>query len=405
MAGEKLRLVQAAMNFVVDQLKDEDRLIIVLFDSDVQTVLPIACMGGGGKERAKLAIEQATAGSCTNLSGGLMEGLEQLKRREGGGDVCSLLLFTDGLANEGLRSTDEIVAQMKTTLGGMGPCPVYTFGFGTDHDPTMLRGISEAANGLYYYLRKEDEIPQAFGECIGGLLSVAAQNVKLIVEPREGAEVMEALSTYNKLGESDGLVGGSVGVSLGDLFSEERKDLLFRLKVNAVGEASDGEREVGVVRLGFFDAISGKLVNTLLPLLVRRVTEITEAEVANPKIDVQRNRLRCAAALRTATAAGEKDDLADARAIIQKAIHEIQHSQTAEDPFCVALIHDLKQADQTLTSKAQFKSEGHRYMSNAISTHEYQRCTENAWDSEMPQYAQQCYTTSHKMSMRSKANE
>ena len=38
----------------------------------------------------------------TNLSGGLMKGLCQMLNRKEKNDVASVLLFTDGLANQGM---------------------------------------------------------------------------------------------------------------------------------------------------------------------------------------------------------------------------------------------------------------------------------------------------------------
>ena len=35
---------------------------------------------------------------------------------------------------------------------------VYTFGFGRDHDPDMLKAISDAANGMYYFIENEEQV-------------------------------------------------------------------------------------------------------------------------------------------------------------------------------------------------------------------------------------------------------
>ncbi len=37
---------------------------------------------------------------------------------------------------------------------------VYTFGFGRDHDPEMLKAISDAANGMYYFIENEEQVRQ-----------------------------------------------------------------------------------------------------------------------------------------------------------------------------------------------------------------------------------------------------
>lgn len=52
---------------------------------------------------------------------------------------------------------------------------VFTFGYGGEHDADLLRGVSEAGSGLFYYIDNADSIPESFCDCLGGLLSVAAQ--------------------------------------------------------------------------------------------------------------------------------------------------------------------------------------------------------------------------------------
>ena len=52
---------------------------------------------------------------------------------------------------------------------------MFTFGYGSEHDAVLLLGIAEAGNGLFYYIDSEESIPESFCDCLGGLLSVAAQ--------------------------------------------------------------------------------------------------------------------------------------------------------------------------------------------------------------------------------------
>ena len=52
---------------------------------------------------------------------------------------------------------------------------MFTFGYGTEHDPSVLHAVAEAGNGLFYYVDNSDSIPESFCDCLGGLLSVAAQ--------------------------------------------------------------------------------------------------------------------------------------------------------------------------------------------------------------------------------------
>ena len=52
---------------------------------------------------------------------------------------------------------------------------MFTFGYGTEHDADLLHAVADAGNGLFYYIDNSDSIPESFCDCLGGLLSVAAQ--------------------------------------------------------------------------------------------------------------------------------------------------------------------------------------------------------------------------------------
>ena len=183
MSGEKINLVKKSLSFMVDQMKSHDHLSIVLFDSNVESILKVTKMDKEGKMKAKFLISKIKENSCTNLSGGLFEGYSIIQDRTDDSKVCSMLLFTDGLANEGLTKTEEIVEKIQKQKEKLnGPCPIYTFGFGSDHDEKMLKEISDVTKGMYYYVEKEDAIPNCFADCLGGLASIVAQNMKLNIK-------------------------------------------------------------------------------------------------------------------------------------------------------------------------------------------------------------------------------
>ena len=80
-----------------------DHLALVTYDTDVYVDFGLMKMTSQNKESALRKIKAITDGSSTNLCGGLMKGLVQIIDRpvETKNEVASVLLFTDGLANEG----------------------------------------------------------------------------------------------------------------------------------------------------------------------------------------------------------------------------------------------------------------------------------------------------------------
>jgi len=81
---------------------------------------------------------------------------------------------------------------------------VFTFGFGSDHNQGMLKGISDATNGNYFFIQKESDIAEAFADCLGGITSVTCEKMELQVVPAEGVTIKKVLGTKRKLVQKTG---------------------------------------------------------------------------------------------------------------------------------------------------------------------------------------------------------
>jgi Ca-activated chloride channel family protein len=173
MEGEKLAYAKKAVETVIDRLAPTDHVALVAYDSMVDVIFP--------RRKADDALVMKTktqlidAGTCTNLSGGLLEGLHQLGGGEGA--LRRVFLLTDGLANEGVitpAGLADIAGQ--GVKRGKG---VSTFGVGVDFDEALLRRLADAGAGNYYYISSPDDLPAIFSEELGELGDVVAQNLTL----------------------------------------------------------------------------------------------------------------------------------------------------------------------------------------------------------------------------------
>ncbi len=77
--------------------------------------LPLTAMDADGKLKAEQAIKKVQHRGHTNLSGGLLAAMETLYRvkAKDASLVESVLLFTDGKANVGIRDTAALVKATK----------------------------------------------------------------------------------------------------------------------------------------------------------------------------------------------------------------------------------------------------------------------------------------------------
>jgi hypothetical protein len=173
--------------------------------------------------------------------------------REGGqpNQIQSVLLLTDGQANIGIKDKEtlvEILLQSNhsnppeedstslpkkrdddvETASKILPFSVFTFGFGTDHNVELLKAVSDCANGVYYFVDDLDKVANAFGDCLGGLLSIVAQNTVLEIEGSNGSTVGEIFTDYPNWRKAN----KSLVVELGDLYAEEQRNILSSINLS-----------------------------------------------------------------------------------------------------------------------------------------------------------------------------
>eukprot|EP00029_Vermamoeba_vermiformis_P002675 TRINITY_DN1304_c0_g1_i1.p1 TRINITY_DN1304_c0_g1~~TRINITY_DN1304_c0_g1_i1.p1 ORF type:complete len:554 (+),score=136.71 TRINITY_DN1304_c0_g1_i1:55-1662(+) len=453
MAGDKIKLVRETLEFVVKQLKTEDKLGIVLFDSSIDVLLPLTKMDAGGKDRASQLIKTIKERGSTDLSGGLLKGLDLLRTRAQAdtNEVASVLVFTDGLANHGFTKTDDIVKAMinpnhKAAHGGGGygnlppmqqhrgnygmlptanvsqqqhvqqstlppmsqnsygslpqllpvsisvPAPtpeleaakvseseapkaysgpsVHTFGFGSDHDANMLKAIADTANGVYFFVENQDMIPDAFADCLGGLLSVVGQNIDVAFEATNGVTIKK-LKTKFKVTEK--VAGKSYTVTVGDIQSEEEKDLLCEISLSKSDSDVDAQ-EIVKVKLSYFNVITSQQEEAATTISVKRSASDSDRK-PNYSIDKQKNRILAADTLQEAKVLGDKSQLDAAREVINKTVQIIKSSISADDSYCKGLVTDLEEALKGLRSHQEYSSYGNQTISGYTSAHYQQRAT------------------------------
>ena len=71
-------------------------------------------MGADGRAQAKQIVSTIEPGSTTNLSGGALRAIDVLAQDtvSSEGRTRSVLLFTDGLATDGIRDTPSLVSSV-----------------------------------------------------------------------------------------------------------------------------------------------------------------------------------------------------------------------------------------------------------------------------------------------------
>eukprot|EP00658_Telonema_sp_P-2_P004440 TRINITY_DN11656_c0_g1_i3.p1 TRINITY_DN11656_c0_g1~~TRINITY_DN11656_c0_g1_i3.p1 ORF type:complete len:500 (+),score=106.42 TRINITY_DN11656_c0_g1_i3:230-1729(+) len=373
MAGSKFKAVQSTLTFLVGQLSAKDKFGLVAWDDKVEVKCTPSFMDQAGKQIALDAIGQMKTRGSTNLSGGLLQAINELAADEHlseAGRSSSVLLFTDGHANHGI--TDRIKIG-ECTRGGLEACSsttkpcVFTFGYGLDHDADMLRTISDEGNGLYYFLENEETIPQTLADCLGGLMSVVGQNLVLTVEALNGCTIADLHSKVNVVKQEPTLLK----IELGDIYSEESRDSLMSLDLPASEEQD--EMPICTVSLEYFDTVAccpGKCDATVN---LRRVATMSESDqLEDSHVAGQYGRVAAALAMERANELGRAGKLEDARALLR----ETRESLPVLDEMSLEFQKDLLACEEGMTDTQAYRSMGSKTALNyACKAHSQRSCS------------------------------
>jgi uncharacterized protein YegL len=363
MSGNNMKLVRESLVYMIDQLKSDDKLALITFSDDAQTLVPLTNMDAAGKRRARSLASDIHASGSTNLSGGIFEGLEVFKSQEVL-DVNSMILFTDGQANRGITRTEEIIKGMEGyTRKLTKPLSVFTFGFGS-HDANLLRAISEAYNGMYYFVEQIDEVPSYFGNCLGGLLTVFAQNIKLSIVPHPDVTIKRVHSHF----KTNPKEPNGVELSIGDIYSEEQKDIVFEVSVKPFSDSS--RQNLVTLELSFFNVISKEPDSMELVAVVSR--EISSApRTANVALDAHRSRIKTANTIMNSITLASTGDLTGSRRMLGQLSDQLSRGPVSE--ISTALSEDVNELMDNMRDEVTYSSRGLKLGNQMQQMHSMQR--------------------------------
>ena len=409
MRGAKIAVMKQTLSFLVSKgLQSGDSLAIVSFDDTVETRLPLSMMDAGGKSSAIKAINELEPGRTTNLSGGLLQGIDLLQRAPlpTGGSTRAVLLFTDGIANVGIidgpgivnaaqgamvpvdctavdshaqglhRGLLEPVLDRMVEMSRPKPMTIFTFGFGSGHNEDMLRSLAGTTNGLYYYLADVEAIPLAFADCLGGLVAVVAQNVTLLLTPSLGVSVARVHGSYTvrPAAARGELEADVLEVSLGDVYAEEGKDLVLQLALPVLTEPTEGGTCL-LATLRYYSVPASRFVTTEAQLTISRPAVTPAEQPVNIKLEEQRLRVAAAEAMAQAAALADKGFLDEGRAQLEQFRMMSLASPAFASANTAALLSDVHDVMGGYDSEPVYRSMGSKMSKMSAMSHAQQRST------------------------------
>ncbi|XVJ48777.1 von Willebrand factor type A domain-containing protein [Pseudomonas sp. UBT] len=176
---EGLPLVKNTLKLLVDQLREQDRVSLVVYAGESRVVLKPT--SGREKTTIRNAIDQLSAGGSTAGASGIELAYQMARAGFIDKGINRILLATDGDFNVGISDFDSL-KQMAVDQRKSG-VSLTTLGFGVDnYNEHLMEQLADAGDGNYAYIDNLREARKVLVDQLGSTLAVVARDVKLQVE-------------------------------------------------------------------------------------------------------------------------------------------------------------------------------------------------------------------------------
>lgn len=178
-SANKLPLLKSAFKMLVDQLRPQDKVALVVYAGAAGVVLPPT--SGAEKPKIKAAIDGLEAGGSTAGAQGIRLAYETARKYFVKGGNNRVILATDGDFNVGVSSDSELVRIIEKERESGIFLTALGFGSGNYKDSKMQK-LADKGNGNHAYIDNLSEAKKVLVEEFGGTVFAIAKDVKLQLE-------------------------------------------------------------------------------------------------------------------------------------------------------------------------------------------------------------------------------
>ena len=184
MCGEKIDLVKKSLKILVKLMDKNDRLALILFESEASIYFDLDYMTDKTKQNLITKIDEISASGGTDILSGLEKAVEILKKeKESKNDnrVSSIILLSDGCDNN--KNDIQLGEALKNLTKGQNlSFTLNTFGYGNDHDPKIMNRLANIRDGSFFYVENYKKVSEYFVTVLGACVSVISKNVKINIK-------------------------------------------------------------------------------------------------------------------------------------------------------------------------------------------------------------------------------
>lgn len=175
----RLGLVKRSLTLLVDRLRADDTVGIVIYGSEARTVLyPTR---GSDRSTILAAINSLRPEGSTNAEAGLRMGYQMAMQYYRPDTSNRIILCSDGVANVGATGPGAILEEVRGYVAEGVYLTTVGFGMGNFND-VLMEQLANDGNGNYAYVDDIDEAQKLFVEDLTSTLQVIARDARVQVD-------------------------------------------------------------------------------------------------------------------------------------------------------------------------------------------------------------------------------
>ena len=176
-------IVNHAAKTVTKTISTTSRLAVIIFDNNIDIILPLTVMTDMNKSTAVAKISNIQPRNQTNIWGAYTTALDLLDQRDDKSRNSAVLLFTDGCPTPAYSPAfGEVETIRKLRQRTNFTAPLYTFGFGYALKRDLLYNMAKYANGANGHIPDGGMIATVFCNFTGTILSTVVLNLQLHIK-------------------------------------------------------------------------------------------------------------------------------------------------------------------------------------------------------------------------------
>ncbi len=249
MSGHPIAKVKESLHAIVDQLRESDRLGIVIYGTTSlvhQEVIDVA----GNEAELRRAIDSIGIDGSTSMEAGMKLGFKtafaELDKARG---KTRMMLFTDENPNTGNTSPEGFMAQaIDGSRKGVG---LTTIGVAGHFDGALATKVSSVRGGNLFFVPYGESAKDLFAKEFANMVGEVAHDLVISIDPANGVKVGAIYGVPNTLIKDAGT--GTVTITIGSAFLSSKGGGIF---ATLEGEAETAG--LADITVAYTDAVSQK---------------------------------------------------------------------------------------------------------------------------------------------------